>query len=88
MVFAIYRGMLDSAERTYSEVQKGIIMKVFGHVGNESFFIASVVSADIMEMVWNWACKDGEIERVSLHLPNQFGDMECVCNIVPYMMNG
>jgi len=64
-------------------------MKVFGHIGNESFFIASVVSADVMEIVWKWACKDGEIERVSLHTPNQFDDMECVCDItVPYMMNG
>ena len=64
-------------------------MKVFGHIGNESFFIASVISANVMELVWNWACKDGKIERISLHTPNQFDDMECVCDItVPYMVQG
>ena len=71
MGLAIYKGISHSAKRTYFEVPKGIIMKVFGHIGNESFFISSVISANV------------------LHTSNQFGDMECVCDItVPYMMNG
>jgi len=59
-------------------------MKVFGHIGNESFFVASVSSANDMGMIWKWACNDIEIERISLHTPNQFGDMECVCDVSLY----